>query len=102
MYAWNERKRREAKLRIGKMSASSANLAHTRTDLGVSRTITVLKEFLNQLAERAEAAVDRSRFATLPLRYIEDVGLTASERVAILRGEEPAHDPWTLIAIQRL
>jgi hypothetical protein len=84
------------------MTASSANLAHSRTDLAVSRTVTVLKGFLNQLAERAEVAVDRSRFAALPLRYLEDVGVTASERAAILHGEEPAHDPWTLIAIQRL
>jgi hypothetical protein len=54
------------------------------------------------LAERAEAAVDRSRFAALPLRCLDDVGMTASERAAILRYETPARDPWTLITIQRL
>jgi hypothetical protein len=54
------------------------------------------------LAERAEAAVDRSRLAALPLRYLDDVGMTVGERDAILAYEPPARDPWTLITIQRL
>jgi hypothetical protein len=54
------------------------------------------------LAERAEAAVDRTRLATLPLRYLDDVAMTVGERDAILGYETPERDPWTLITIQRL
>ena len=61
-----------------------------------------MKGILNQLAERAEAVVDRSRLAALPLHYLDDVGMTVGERVAILGYEAPARDPWRLIAIQRL
>jgi hypothetical protein len=32
-----------------------------------------LKRILNQLTERAEAAVDRSRLAALPLRYLDTI-----------------------------
>jgi hypothetical protein len=68
----------------------------------VSRAVAVVKGILNRLAERAEAAVDRSRLATLPLRYFDDVGMTVGERAAILGYEIPARDPWTLITMQRL
>ena len=54
------------------------------------------------MAKRAGAAVDRSRLAALPLRYLDDVGMTVGERAAILGYEAPARDPWALIAIQRL
>jgi hypothetical protein len=54
------------------------------------------------LAEHDEAAIDRSRLAALPLRYLDDVGMTVGERAAILGYEAPARDPWALIAIQRL
>ena len=84
------------------MTASATSLRHSRADFGVSWPIGVLKGILNQLAERAEAAVDRSRLAALPLRCLEDVGMTVGERAAILGYEEPARDPWTLVAIQRL
>jgi hypothetical protein len=84
------------------MTASSTNLAHSRAEFGVSWGIGVWKGILNQLAERAEAAVDRSRLAALPLRYLDDVGMTVGERAAVLGYEEPARDPWTLAAIQRL
>ena len=84
------------------MTASSTNLTHSRADFGVSKAISVLKGFLNQLAERAEAAADRSRLAALPVRYLDDVGMTVGERAAILGYETPALDPWAVIAIQRL
>ncbi len=54
------------------------------------------------MRERAEAAVDRGRLATLPLRYLDDVGMTVGERAAILGFESPTRDPWALVAIQRL
>ena len=84
------------------MTASFTNPGHSHAVFGVSRGVGVLKGILNQLAERAEAAVDRSRLAALPLRYLDDVGMTVGERVAILGYEAPARDPWGLIAIQRL
>jgi hypothetical protein len=61
-----------------------------------------VKGFLNRLSERAQAAVDRSRLAALPLRHLDDVGMTVGERAAILGFESPQRDPWALVAIQRL
>ena len=84
------------------MTASSTNLAPSRAEFGVSWAVAVVKGILNQLAEHAEAAIDRSRLAALPLRYLDDVGMTVGERAAILGHEAPARDPWALIAIQRL
>jgi hypothetical protein len=60
-----------------------------------------LKGILNRFAARGEAAVDRSRLAALQLRYLDDVGMTASERAAILGYEEQARDPWTFIATRQ-
>ena len=84
------------------MTASSTNLVPSQVEFGVSWAVAVVKGILNQLAERAEMVVDRSRLAALPLRYLDDVGMTVGERVAILGYEAPARDPWGLIAIQRL
>ena len=84
------------------MTASTANLAHSHADFGVSPSVRFVKRILNQLGERADAAVDRSRLAALPRRYLDDVGMTVGERAAILRYEEPTHDPWALIVAQRL
>ena len=84
------------------MTASSTNLTHSHPDFGISWGVGFMKEILNQLAERFEAAVDRSRLAALPLRYLDDVGMTVGERAAMLGYEEPARDPWALAAIQRL
>ena len=84
------------------MTASSANLAHSHGEFGVSRAGAIVKGILNRLRERAEAAVDRSRLAALPLRHLDDVGMTVGERAAILGFEAPTRDPWALVAIQRL
>ena len=84
------------------MTASSTNLVPSRAEFGVSWAVAVVKGILNQLAEHAEAAIDRSRLAALPLRYLDDVGMTVGERAVILGYETPARDPWALIAIQRL
>jgi hypothetical protein len=84
------------------VTASFTHLAHSRADFGISRALAVVKGILNQFAERAEAAVDRSRLAALPVRYLDDVGMTVGERAAITGCEAPARDPWTLIAIHRL
>ena len=84
------------------MTASTTNLAHSHADFGVSSGLGFVKRILNQLAARAEAAVDRSRLAALPLRYLDDVGMTLAERAAIVGCETPSRDPWTLIATHRL
>ena len=84
------------------MAASTTNLAHSHADFGISPTLTFVKRILNQLAERAEAAADRSRLAALPRRYLDDVGMTVGERAEIVGYEEPGLDPWALAATQRL
>jgi hypothetical protein len=84
------------------MTASTGELPHSHADLGFSSAVGLVKRILNQLGERADAAVDRTRLAALPRRYLDDVGMTVGERAAILRYEEPAHDPWALVATQRL
>ena len=43
-------------------------------------------------------AADRSRFAALPPRYLDDVGLTEAERVSALALEETMIDPWRVVA----
>ena len=54
--------------------------------------------FLNALAARAAAAAERSRFATLPRRYLDDVGMTEGERAAVLGYEERPGDGWGVVA----
>ena len=84
------------------MTASTTNLAHSHADFGVSSAVGFVKRILNQLGERAGAAVDRSRLAALAPRYLDDVGMTVGERAAILGYEEPVRDPWALVTTQRL
>jgi hypothetical protein len=84
------------------MSAFITNRVDSRGDSGVSWAVGLAKRILNELGERAEAAVDRSRLAALPRRYLDDVGMTVSERAAILGFEEPAQDPWAFIVFHRL
>jgi hypothetical protein len=80
------------------MNAAVTNRAHSHADLGVSWAIGLVKRILNELAERADAAVDRSRLAALPRRYLDDIGMTVAERAAIIGYEESALDPWAALA----
>ena len=98
----NERKRRGLRLGIRYMTASSRSLAHSHADFGVSPAARLVKRILNQLSERVDGAVDRSRLAALSPRYLDDVGMTVGERAAMLGFEEPARDPWALVTTQRL
>ncbi len=84
------------------MTASAARLARSREDFGASAAIGFMQRILNQQRERADAAVDRSRLAALPLRCLDDIGMTVGERAALLGYEEPARDPWASVATQRL
>jgi hypothetical protein len=80
------------------MTAFITNRAHSHADLGLLRVVDRVKRILNHLGERADAAVDRSRFAALPRGYLDDVGMTVAERAAILHYEEPALNPWSALA----
>ncbi len=84
------------------MTASTTNFAPLRADFEISPAARLVKRILNQLADRAQAAVDRSRLAALAPRHLDDIGMTVGERAAILGYEEPSLDPWALAATQRL
>jgi phage-related protein len=84
------------------MAASTTNFVHSHPDLGVSSAFGLVKRILNQLAEGADASIDRSRLAALPQRYLDDVGMTVGERAAIVGYEESTLDQWALVATQRL
>lgn len=43
------------------------------------------QHLLNIVAEAATRASERSRYAALPRRYLDDVGITIAERDAALR-----------------
>ncbi len=58
----------------------------------------ISKQILNALAERAAVAAERSRFAALSPRLLDDVGITGAERAAILGYDEPAVDGWRVVA----
>jgi hypothetical protein len=56
------------------------------------------KQILNALATRAAAATERSRFAALPSRYLDDVGMTEAERAAALGYDESNLEGWRIVA----
>ncbi len=67
-------------------------------DLGLAGGLQAGKQFLVALVARAAAAAERSRFAALPSRYLDDVGMTEAERAAVLGYEETAVDGWRVVA----
>ena len=84
------------------MTAWITNRTHSHADFGVSWAVSPAKRILDHLRERADAAADRSRFAGLSPRALDDVGMTAADRAAILGFEEPAPDPWAPEVLHRL
>jgi hypothetical protein len=66
------------------MVHSRASLEHSTVGFGVF-SFNVCKQILNSLVQASQRSVDRSRFASLPLRALDDVGLTIAERDALLR-----------------
>jgi hypothetical protein len=98
----NKRSCAQLWLRIGKVTAFITGRADRRGDFGISGVSSLVKRILNEFSQRADAAVDRSRLAALPLRYLDDVGMTLGERAAILGFEEPTHDPWAPVVFHGL
>ena len=80
------------------MGAYAAGSTHHHLEFGFSGLVRIGKRILNAIAERASLAADRSQFASLPSRYLDDVGMTAAERAAILGYEEPTTDGWRVVA----
>ncbi len=83
------------------MGAYAAGSTHNGLEFSFSAVVRICKQILDALAERAVVAADRSRFAALPARYLDDIGMTASERAAALGYlgyEEPMIDAWRVVA----
>jgi hypothetical protein len=81
------------------MGAYAAGSTHQNIEFGLSAALRVCKRILNIVVERARIASDRSRLAALPLRYLDDIGMTEAERAGILGGTtEPAIDGWQVVA----
>ena len=80
------------------MGGRIAGGVNVHTDFGFSGAVRMSKQILNAMAERAAIAADRSRFAALPARYLDDVGLTEAELASALGLEETTIDPWRVVA----
>jgi hypothetical protein len=80
------------------MDGFTTGPTHSHTDFGFSRGLKVSKQIVNAIVSRAASAADRSRFAALPDRYLDDAGLTAGERAAALGYGELTLDPWRVVA----
>ena len=80
------------------MGAYAAGSTHAQSVFGFSWGIRIGKQILNAVTERAAVAAERSRFAVLPPRYLEDVGVTAAERAQALGYDEPMIDAWRVVA----
>jgi hypothetical protein len=83
---------------MGKMASHIMGSGYTGGDFSFFGPIGFCKQILNQVADRAWAAADVSRFAALPARYLDDVDLTAADRVKALGYEEPMLDGWRIVA----
>ena len=80
------------------MTGYVASSDHSHREMGLVGRLQAGKQFLNALAARAIAAAERSRFAALPSRYLDDVGMTEAERAAAVGYEEPTVDGWRVVA----
>ncbi len=80
------------------MRVFAAGSTHHNLDFGFSGALRVGKRILNAIAERASAAADRSQFAALPSRYLDDIGITEAERASLLGYQEPSTDGWRIVA----
>ena len=76
------------------MGAYAAGSTHHNTEFGLSGVLRLCKQILNAAA----VAADRSDFAALPARLLDDIGITEADRAAILGYAEPTTDGWRIIA----
>jgi hypothetical protein len=69
------------------MNDSARNSAASSNSFGanVGRIGSACVQILNLLADHAHRSAERSRFAQLPRRYLDDVGMTIAERDAQIR-----------------
>ena len=80
------------------MLGSAAGLEGPYRQTPFAGPFRISKQILNALAERAAAAAEISRFAALPSRYLDDVGMTEADRAAVLGYDEPCGDGWRVVA----
>jgi hypothetical protein len=80
------------------MGAYAARSTHQDLQLGILRAFRIGKRILYAVADLARVAADRSRFAALSARYLDDVGMTEAERAAVLGYEERTTDGWRVVA----
>lgn len=80
------------------MFVHAAGSADFRKDFGAARAVSICKQILNIVRAHGQVAAERSRFACLSQRYLDDVGITAAERAAALGYEEQALDGWRVVA----
>ena len=63
----------------------SDNTAAIFGDVGFGRFGAIGKQILNSMEKLADRPAERRRLAALPLRQLEDIGMTVAERDALLR-----------------
>jgi hypothetical protein len=79
------------------MGAYATGSAHHNVEFGLSGAMRVCKLILNAVVERARVAADQSEFAALPAHLLDDIGITAAERAAILDYIESPTDGWRVV-----
>jgi hypothetical protein len=67
-----------------KMTSNRHTIENSLSGIG-ALGLGVCKQILNRLVEASHRSLDRSRFADLQLRALDDIGLTIAERDALLR-----------------
>ncbi len=68
---------------------------------GLGRVAAMCKQILNNMAKTANRPNEHRRFAALPLRQLEDIGMTVAERDAQLRWTEPTAAVFPEIFLRR-
>lgn len=68
-----------------RINPHSCDAQHSFDAEGMRRLGSACQHLLNIVAEAATRAAERSRYAALPRRYLDDVGMTIAERDAALR-----------------
>jgi hypothetical protein len=80
------------------MGAYAAGSTYHNIEFGLTAAVRICKRILNAVAARARIASDRSQFAALAPRYLDDIGMTEAERAAILGYVEPTTDGWRVVS----